>query len=513
MVKRHSTPDCPAEWYHGSPGASRKVVMDAEIAEKVMAQGNIMVTKPEDLRDRFLAILEEEIIIAAQMKQPLLVLIFGHGNKSTHGIFVGRHRGQSEEITNIPRLNIQTVHSIMRKDVDLTLVVTSCHSGGWIVQPKFANSSSIFNQTTSLPLNITAMTAAGPSNTSLSMSRSASMRASGSKFVGAIVSALLTISEVREESTENESHSFLQARDEDGELITDSPTYNALAHTVMEEYNQYQKPNDHQVRFAAKDDEWEQEWRRRSGFPLLAYRGRFEALRTAPDSNEGLAYDPNPDVARGVNYLTGGYDIQFENAWENQSTQPSFNGRTLRAKVRIVQAKAAFYLASKPGSHDISGNGRCHTAAIRLLRRDRMCMEEILALESVLDYRLAQMNIATGYAEYLGIKLIDCVDFDTESWCHEQGLKRSSNDQNISNQAIVNLKKYDFIRSEIMSKQLFDSPRGSEGFDYDKPEEYLAIAFVVAGLEKDDVLQGINALARCKLLCLLFMLVSANLLQ
>ena len=46
-----------------------------------------------DLLEKFLGTLRDEIKNAAQNKQPVLVLIFGHGEEITSNIFIGCNEG------------------------------------------------------------------------------------------------------------------------------------------------------------------------------------------------------------------------------------------------------------------------------------------------------------------------------------------------------------------------------------------------------------------------------------
>jgi hypothetical protein len=81
----------------------RRVVMDEKMLPEDEMRAGFRVFEPKHLLERFLATLEFEIKEAARINQPVLVLIFGHGEEKTSGIFIGCGEGGHLRLTQ-PRL-------------------------------------------------------------------------------------------------------------------------------------------------------------------------------------------------------------------------------------------------------------------------------------------------------------------------------------------------------------------------------------------------------------------------
>lgn len=75
------------QYLHGNPAEHRRVVLD----EKLLRQhGNqFHVSPPDRLRSEFFYHLEEQCTAAAALNQPVLVLMFSHGNPKKFGITCG----------------------------------------------------------------------------------------------------------------------------------------------------------------------------------------------------------------------------------------------------------------------------------------------------------------------------------------------------------------------------------------------------------------------------------------
>jgi hypothetical protein len=101
--------------------------MNEKMLPKDEMKAGFRVFEPKDL-ERFLGTLKSEIKEAARTKQPVLALIFGYGEKETVGIFIGCDEGGSLKLTPA------RLASLLRKEVQTILVLTSCYPGGWIMQ-------------------------------------------------------------------------------------------------------------------------------------------------------------------------------------------------------------------------------------------------------------------------------------------------------------------------------------------------------------------------------------------
>jgi hypothetical protein len=127
---------------------------------------------------QFLSTLKEQAQLASESDEHLLVLIFGHSDLEFHRIFIG---------ANSPRLDIKHVKRRLCPNTFATLFLTSCYSGGWLVQP--CTNRETFQ-------NPTGVSAAGPTRKSISWPFSRSLgRASGGTVATAIVQSLIAIEE------------------------------------------------------------------------------------------------------------------------------------------------------------------------------------------------------------------------------------------------------------------------------------------------------------------------------
>ena len=132
-----------SNYEHGECSGEHRLVLGPELIDSIGADSNIRVFDVADLLQDFLRTFQDECKIAAQLSQPILLIIFGHGDPVTYGIAIG---GRESPI-NAPRLHTNHIVASLRGlDVALTMLLTSCYSGGWVLQPN---------------LNISALTAAG----------------------------------------------------------------------------------------------------------------------------------------------------------------------------------------------------------------------------------------------------------------------------------------------------------------------------------------------------------------
>ncbi|KAL2218376.1 hypothetical protein M432DRAFT_631996 [Thermoascus aurantiacus ATCC 26904] len=139
---------------------------------------------------------------------------------------------QAGNLRVVPREDL--LERLLPKDASVTLLMTSCFSGGWLVQPDITDSREEL-------LNATGVTAAGPTEETRSWPLSRSVgHASGSIVATATLQSLIDIEEAAPEEQEKQ-----------------------------------------QIHFA-QDDEWETEYRHRLGLPLASYKDRWESLRKIP---------------------------------------------------------------------------------------------------------------------------------------------------------------------------------------------------------------------------------------
>lgn len=252
LVTRHT------RYLYGNPFKERKVVLDAEILAKAKQSHHC----PKQIKETLLIptfhkLIESECLAAKEAGgQSVLILMFGHGDRDTYGIFLG-----SERNTFSIRMFEKATQGI---DVPVTILSTACYSGGWACAPR---------------INATTLTAAGRKDVSKAWTYSGSTaRACGSMFTTAIINKMT--------KAEGSSRSVLDPPDD--EPITpvegEDETYREFAESVFESLL---KDIDrrgflHGLTFSAQDDAWEMHWSDSTGIPMVDFKGRWDELQNWP---------------------------------------------------------------------------------------------------------------------------------------------------------------------------------------------------------------------------------------
>lgn len=419
---------------HGNPFEERRVVLDEERLPDVLAPGNLRIVPRKDLCERFASTIRSETTLAAQKQQPLLLLIFGHGDPDTHGVSIGLRGGKPE------RFNMQDMRKLTETKQNalapkIGLMMTSCYSGGWVMSPN---------------LNLSAMSASSPDNEILSWSLSRFIgRACGSIYVAAVVQALIKMEGASPNEFDPNSSTYAQL----GQVV-----YDTLCIDVD------RQGESHKIMFSAQNDEWESEWQKRSGIPLNKFRERWEMLRTCP---------PNP------NELTNRDPAGFAKL---NTPQLSLRGggpcKTVCGLEALVRAQARQYMTSKPGPDNMSGNHAIHSSATRLLKHESFDFDDLVRLHSKLDYRLSLINLATQCKQILGLPFVDCAAFDLDEW-HNEVTKNmlDSVSEEVCAAGNQRYERWKEVYHLLMAAHIFPKPDFmTQGLNYMKPLKYLAVA-------------------------------------
>jgi hypothetical protein len=118
LIEKHG------EYLHGNPYMDRKVVLSYPLLDSNRLS-EVTVVSPENILDEFLSSLKTICDTAREKKAPVLVFVFGHGQRFTNSVNVGSLL-----------LSMSAFDSAIGAGVDVTLVNTSCFSGGWSVNPQ-----------------------------------------------------------------------------------------------------------------------------------------------------------------------------------------------------------------------------------------------------------------------------------------------------------------------------------------------------------------------------------------
>lgn len=419
---------------HGNPFEGRREVLNKSFLPDITKVNNIRVVQREDLCERFVSTVRSEIALCLEKEQPLLLLVFGHGENNTHSVYIGLKSGKPEKFRISEMAKMADVRSNGRVP-QISLLITSCFSGGWAMVPS---------------LNISAMTAAGPKVESTSWRESKSLgRHCGSIYATAVLQALLKM----ESGPPNE-------------FDFNSPTYAELCQVIHSTLcNDVDRLGEqHQIMFAAQDDEWEMEWKARSGIPLQYFKERWEELAQIPPQENDLT---NRDPA--------GYERMDEPKLRLRGGISTSNALVdLEAVVRCL---ACEYFSSNPGEASTSGNHSLHTNLRKILNHQSFDFDKLNFLKSQVEYRLSAIRLATSCKNILDLPFPDCADFSIDHWHHKVTLEMVDRNNEVNAKAKERFRKWEEIFDLINATDIFPSADyETQGWDYIKPIKYLSVA-------------------------------------
>ena len=468
------------QYLHGPANGiagDRRVVMNKNMLPKDEMNAGFRIFEAKDLLERFLATLKSEVKEAARTKQPVLVLIFGHGEESTSGIFIGCDDGGFLKLTQA------RLASVLRKDVQTTMLLTSCYSGGWIMKPNLNTNFDV-----KPAFNHSFLTAAGSQNTSLSwsLSQTVGRQAGGSVFATCLLQSIITASDRTEgvysrelndkgQPSGNMEGKLVKVQENDkGDDISLSMVglIQQIIHECQARYGSLWEI--HNFSFAAQEDLWAKAWGKRTGFPLLDYKEKWESLPEAPLTKQ--IYAP-------VGPLAG-----------------SIMSRPPGALQNIVKVKASRYMDSKPGPDNGGCNTDCHPSFYKLIEGTHFEIDELYRLNETLDYRQDQIRLAEIYCCALGIVVPEdqqAGQFDEIAWEGSQLIRRQERFTEGSKVASDLLERFYTVRAWVVQLGIFDSPLPHQGLGYTKPKTYLSAKLAESPLPTQQIHKKLEDLLQC----------------
>lgn len=464
-------------YLHGNPHGQRKVVLDADIlAQAKKARHSPQHINPDRLKQEAKRIINSECEAAELANEAVLILIFGHGDKDNYGIELGK--GQR------PTLKIHDFKSATKNfKVGITMITTSCYSGGWNCNPQ---------------LNISTMTAAGNDVVSLSWLHSGSTGpACGSMFTSALVQKLTRAGA--------DSKSLIDGDDDDADYTEDQETsYAEFTRTVHERLLKDidRRGYEHGLTFGDHDDAWSMCWGERTGIPLGRFKERWDKLEDwAKDAalHPGDAIDRDPSVTeeqladymklrveakgKGKDVATatesGAYGATGS-ALGKRKTRGLYGG-TDRGLIGMVSKIGAEYLNSYPGGVDTADDGWLHHMVEWIQSGRETDMDIVEKVLNELHYRMTQMSFADKYLEMMEIAAPDgqsCCEHDTRRIRKE-----------VEEGKRLTMKRLIFDR-----EVLFPRPVEGQGRPFYKGVDYLIAAFHHADTSKDVVIKKLDTL-------------------
>ncbi len=455
---------------HGEAESDHRVVLDKNMLGALQADGNVHVSSRASLLQDFLDHVKAECRIAAEKRQPVLLLIFGHGDKDGYGISIGG----GGDPDNAPRLRHQHLEISTRGlNISITLLTTACYSGGWLIQPG---------------LNISALTAADSESESWAWKASLGSSYHGSIWATAVMETLIKMEDPK--TTQFQSDAPPIDVDDLGQDAK-SATFAKLAEAIRQTLKTEVDGRDiQQISFGAQDDDdWAQEWRKRSGIPLGTFQERWEKLPRRPAQ---AIVTQRPSKTGSTLLKTGSSSKpQQPHEYDNRSIR-RFTSHQNRS---ILADKCRQYLNSFPGVPQSSSDIRPFHAAKTFLASGSADTMDMLKLQAVMDYRLDAMLLATTLKDIglpTGCEFPACSLFDNDTW-RDALSNTPRTPENIRRSEI-----YRLVLSKVFKANLCGTPTIQQGPAYSKPDAYLAAAFVENRLDEKSVDKAIAAMQAYK---------------
>ncbi|KAL8636366.1 MAG: hypothetical protein Q9226_009264 [Calogaya cf. arnoldii] len=249
--------DQNTQYLHGNPYKPRKVVLDHKILKGAQSaeSGNTPIRQCKEtlLLSTFRDTIKAECTAAAAAAENVLVMMFGHGDEPTYGIYLG---GRGKAHLFRPSTLKRQMGNL---NVNLAMLTTQCFGGGWACTPK---------------LNLTTMTAGGKKKPSKAWRYSGSWgRACGSMFATAIINTL-----TNHPVTEQPLGTLMNDEDELEWTGDQHDSYAQFSKAVYESLlrDVDKRGLEHEITFSAQDDAWSMCWGQRSGISPGGFRVPLE---------------------------------------------------------------------------------------------------------------------------------------------------------------------------------------------------------------------------------------------
>lgn len=439
------------EYTHGdyAKGAmsARRVVLDKDMLGDVQ---DVRTVPDHALLERFCSALRDACHEASQEDRPVLVLIFTHAENGKYTLLMG---GDGDP-QNGNRLNMESFkQAIGSKGLKrgLCLLTTACHGGGWAINPDL--------NITTVAATVAATVAGQPSwpeTLSWPVSGTANRRLCHSGYARDIAKSLLRLT--------------IEGFTPDEDEITEMPMYEDFISIVSEAIQKAElkhitsdnmsSDSINQPMFAARNDDWEMCYSKRTGFPLGMFQQRWLELKVAKPCPP-----PSPE------------DERWFGAGEHRFG-PGERAYSYDQLLHMIKRDGMAYLNSHPGDDSIAKNISLHNGMLLIIEgNQRPHIKELGYLLKQINYRMNQiMGAATAYKNFLGVEYPDC---------HEVS---------VHNHPATGTSKWIAAYELVEQYPLFDSP--STGHDYSKGDLYMVACILAAGWTKDEARSKIEGLVK-----------------
>ena len=473
LVKRYGN------YVQGSPFYERKVVLSETELKKPEFMRDMVSCHKNTLKATFMEYLEKDAKAALKDGQPLVVFVFAHGDY--HDDF-GMQIGPTPDKSNL--FGVNSFKKIVDPGTRVTVFTTACCSGGWAVYNDFSmKGEGVDDVYTDLgfKLNASLATAAGPMSETISYGASISLgRYCGSFWASALLSVFR---EESEKATASTSSSSTSSKIPPEDTPQSQQTFIAFTEQVHDTVMQFDRTShEHQIRFAAQDDDWFSAWGQRSGIPLINFKKNWDQLETVASvqNPSGVANRGRPINASEVDTSIPGQTGSFRN-------RPG----TVKTWANSLKRECVLYLNSNPGPDNLANNTAFHT----LMRNfsSGKYPETMSNMEKVFKHVYFRKNLAKLASDLLDLARIPlpkgwkCAKFDVDPF--EKELPQRSKD------------KYTLALKEIRRSNLLPVPAPdlSQGRAWEKPNKYIAAAMTLDDNIKNvkDVTDTVERMRTC----------------
>ena len=450
------------EYLHGNPFMERKVVLSYPLLENHQIS-EVTVVSPDDILDEFLARLERICRHAREKKAPVVVFIFGHGDKIAKSVYMGG---------NDHWLSMDSFRQAIGEDVAVTVVNTACFSGGWSVNPQ---------------LNITSMTAAGPKRESESWAASNSIgRFCGSIYATALIQALSDVSSplVITDEIPNPSGS-LQPLQPTG---LQTKTFNEFARTIhktlltrVDRFGYL-----HDIHFSAQDDEWEKSWTGRAGIPLIHFEKRWSSLESRFSSSPPSSTNRDPSAS---NLPCTSPPTTFEPI--SRGKLGGLFGGTTRSQRRHVRTLARSLLDTCPGSWTLGYGPLVRGKLSRYVKEPIDELGETANVFYLCEYRFSMMRYADMLLECQFLPRpggLYCSEFYYQEWM-TRAIQCLDLDVSSLHDKIVDL---------LDEHQVFPLPTSEQGPPFYHPTYYVTASLIQGYKSMEDTIAKVASMGSGK---------------
>ncbi|KAI4157103.1 MAG: hypothetical protein L6R39_000766 [Caloplaca ligustica] len=470
-------------YLHGNPYKKRKVVFDATVLQEVKKPDSCFQKVSDvSLCSKFRSALKQECKAAEATGDNVLVLMFGHGDHTNHGIKLGDNSKTFQKSAfRYAMKGLQT---------RVTMITTQCYGGGWTCMPA---------------INFSAMTAAGVNKPSRSWRYSGSSgRACGSMFTTAIIERLTL------DPATGRSLMDYDGEEEGFDVPSKPPneeqweSYTQLCSSVVESNlkNVDRRGFVHEMSFSAQDDAWSMCWRARTGIPLAEYKKRWDGLQeweadATLHPGDPFNRDPNVTADQEAEYkrleelskAQGGVTrtlgpLEAQGTMSRKRKTSGLFGGTLGGLITAVKTLGADYLRSDPGNEDTADDGPLQAKIRWIIGNNKTDEEKVEWVWRSIQYRMEQQAAADRYLELMEIAPPlgqKCCEFDA----------RPVPDK-------VPKDKYNALKKLISDRETVLFPRptsfSAQGNPFYKGHRYLVAAFHLAQLSKGAMVDKLDTL-------------------